>query len=74
MTVSGGFEFPEAAFAAISHVKAAAPPRKTKKRRSADAVRSLSDLSAGDYVVHATHGIGQFEGIVKREVMGVVKD
>ena len=74
MTVSGGFEFPEAVFAAISHVKAAAPPRKTKKRRSADAVRSLSDLSAGDYVVHATHGIGQFEGIVKREVMGVVKD
>ena len=28
----------------------------------------------GDYVVHVSHGIGIFEGIVKRDIHGVVKD
>lgn len=74
MTVSAGFEYPAAKIAVFSHARAAAPPRRLKKRRAADAVRSLSDLSAGDYVVHAAHGIGIFEGIVKREVQGVAKD
>ena len=31
-------------------------------------------MTRGDYVVHAAHGIGVFEGIVKREVLGVPKD
>ena len=28
----------------------------------------------GDYAVHVSHGIGIFEGIVKRDIHGVVKD
>ncbi len=74
LTISAGFEYPADKVAVISHARAAAPPRRVKKRRAADAIRSLSDLSEGDYVVHATHGIGVFSGIVKREVLGVVKD
>ncbi|MEG2174170.1 MAG: transcription-repair coupling factor [Oscillospiraceae bacterium] len=76
MTLSGGFEYPMINVAVISHARSVAPPRRIKKARrtAADAVRSLSDLTAGDHVVHATHGIGVFEGIVKREVMGVTKD
>ncbi|MEG1773920.1 MAG: CarD family transcriptional regulator, partial [Oscillospiraceae bacterium] len=74
MVLSSGFEYPAAHAAAIAHARSAAPPRKIKKRRAADAIRSLSDLTVGDYVVHATHGIGVFEGIVKRDVFGVTKD
>jgi len=31
-------------------------------------------LAAGDYLVHPEHGIGRFEGIKSREVLGVVRD
>jgi len=72
-TVSAGFEYPSARIAVISHARAAAP-RRVKKRRAGDAVRSLADLSEGDTVVHAAHGIGVFTGIVKKEVGGVQKD
>lgn len=74
LTISAGFEYPDAKAAVISHARAAAPPKRVKKRRASDAIRSLSDLSEGNYVVHATHGIGVFSGIVKREVLGVAKD
>ncbi|PWM23201.1 MAG: transcription-repair coupling factor [Oscillospiraceae bacterium] len=74
LTLSAGFEYPAAKAAVIGHARAAAPARKLKKRRATDAIRSLSDLTRGDYVVHAAHGIGVFEGIVKREVLGVPKD
>ena len=72
-TISAGFEYPQAKIAVISHAHAAAP-RRVKKRRAQDAIRSLSDLREGDYVVHATHGIGIFSGIVKKTVQGVQKD
>jgi len=74
LTLSAGFEYPAAKAAVIGHARAAAPARKLKKRRATDAIRSLSDLTRGDYVVHAAHGIGVFEGIVKREVLGIPKD
>lgn len=75
LTVSAGFEYPDEKIAVISHARAAAPPKRLKhRRRAGDAIRSLSDLTEGDYVVHATHGIGVFSGIVKREVLGVTKD
>ena len=73
MTISAGFEYPDAKVAVISHARAAAP-RRVKKRRAGDAIRSLSDLTEGDYVVHAAHGIGIFSGVVKKDVLGVTKD
>ena len=37
-------------------------------------IESCADLSVGDYVVHETHGIGRFAGIVKMQVDGFDKD
>ena len=34
----------------------------------------MPSLTPGDYVVHATHGIGIFEGIHKIDMQGVTKD
>lgn len=52
--------------------------RKPKKRSSADFREAekvtLSDLKIGDYVVHRTHGIGQYIGINTIKADGITKD
>ena len=37
-------------------------------------IRSFSDLSFGDYVVHETYGIGIYQGIVNMEDNGIARD
>lgn len=74
--LSAGFELPAEKFFLMSYGQTAYRP--AKKRRSApkggQAIYSLSELSAGDYVVHTVHGIGVFGGIRKIETHGVTKD
>jgi len=73
--LSGGFEIPELKFALITHGRVTAKTVKRKKsKKPGEQIRSLSDIVTGDYVVHASHGIGVFEGVVKREIHGVTKD
>ncbi|MBP1737210.1 MAG: transcription-repair coupling factor [Oscillospiraceae bacterium] len=74
--LSAGFEYPGAGFAVLTEGQPPAPGR--KKRPRADSGRqkleSYADLSVGDLVVHETHGIGRFAGMVKMPVDGVEKD
>ncbi len=42
-----------------------------RKRQSAG---FFEDLHAGNYVVHHQHGVGQYEGMVKRTIGGVERD
>ena len=35
---------------------------------------SLDEISKGDYIVHAIHGIGVFDGIKTMNMSGVIKD
>jgi len=37
-------------------------------------IKSFSDISKGDYVVHDSHGIGKFIGIEQLTVQGMIKD
>ncbi len=37
-------------------------------------LKDLRNLSAGDYVVHAEHGIGRYQGLVHKTVSGVTVD
>ncbi len=75
---SSGFEYPAHRLAAITYGRAAQSLGRKKPRRHRDkrgkAILDIADLTAGDYVVHATHGIGIYEGITKKEVQGLVKD
>ena len=48
-------------------------PRK-KKLDSASKIRNFTDLDIGDYVVHQTHGIGEYVGLDTLEVDGCRKD
>lgn len=42
--------------------------------RSAEVIRSYDELKPGDYIVHASYGVGQFVGIETREVQSVKRD
>ena len=75
-----GFEYPAAKLAVITWGRGASySGRKSGKKikarykKGAD-IQSLSELSTGDYVVHITHGIGLFGGIVKLNTEGVNRD
>ncbi|MBR7033591.1 MAG: transcription-repair coupling factor [Clostridia bacterium] len=57
--------------------KRAVMKRKLKKKiakGSAEAITSYADLEVGDFVVHASYGIGQFKGIENLTVGGVSRD
>ncbi|MBQ4100585.1 MAG: transcription-repair coupling factor, partial [Oscillospiraceae bacterium] len=74
-TISGGFEYQNAGISVFTHAKTFNLSKKAKKRKKSDEmIRSLADLSVGDFVVHISHGIGVFDGIQKLEIQGVIKD
>lgn len=47
---------------------------RAKKLDEHHILTSFRDLKAGDYVVHADHGIGQYQGLVTLEVGGITGD
>jgi len=67
-------EYPEIKFAIYSHASSAPSDKKSKKPRGFNGICSLDEIVKGDYVVHATHGIGVFEGIHNIEFQGIRKD
>lgn len=74
-SLSAGFEYPSSGFCLVTHSQVSNVIRKKKQSRSKNkAVFSLAELSVGDYVVHTSHGIGQFDGIHKIDMHGIVKD
>ena len=74
-SMSAGMEYPDIKLAVISQAKTVAQSGRRKPRpKEGKKLRDISDLTPGDYVVHTAHGIGVFEGIVKRDIQGVVKD
>lgn len=75
-SLSAGIEYSQLKFALISqgHIRTTSKKIRGKKNKAAKAVSGLEELTNGDYVVHATHGIGQFGGIRKLEIQGIVKD
>ncbi len=74
--VSAGFGYQGLSFELFSiSRKSSASGRKIKKRFSGGkGIASLEELSRGDYVVHAVHGIGIFDGIKTMRVEGKIKD
>ena len=76
-TFSSGFAYPELKFTLFSHRRAGASTELKKARRrfkQGKAISALSDLERGDYVVHALHGIGIYDGIKTMTVDGKTKD
>lgn len=75
--LSAGMEFPDDRYVVISDadIFTQAKHRRTRTSRSdASPIRAFSDISAGDYVVHENHGIGQFIGIEQLCIQESKKD
>ncbi|MFC4558558.1 transcription-repair coupling factor [Virgibacillus kekensis] len=49
-------------------------PRKKQKISNAERIKNYQELKVGDYVVHASHGIGKYLGIETLEVNDLHKD
>ncbi|WP_241432122.1 transcription-repair coupling factor [Ilumatobacter nonamiensis] len=48
--------------------------RKARSRKRGETASTFEDLKTGSYVVHHQHGVGQYEGMVKRAIGGVERD
>ena len=71
-----GFVAPELGVAVLGE-REIAGRRRAHRRTSRVAIRpreQYADLVEGDYVVHYRHGIGRFEGLVTRTMVGVERD
>ncbi|MCL2077156.1 MAG: transcription-repair coupling factor [Oscillospiraceae bacterium] len=85
-TVGAGYEYGDAKCVMLSLAKVSAGVnsasarlsgggiQKSRKKRKGEEIRSLTDISAGDYVVHQNYGIGIFEGVTKLTNDDVSKD
>lgn len=70
-----GFETDDVALISEQDVLGDRLVRKARRSRKADNfLREASALSPGDYVVHASHGIGQFVGLETVKVSGAAHD
>lgn len=72
--ISFGFEYPGVNFSVFTYRAQVLQKRKAARKTSRNAFNSLTELHRGEYVVHAAHGIGIFEGINTLEASGTVKD
>ena len=73
--LSDGIEIPLLRFSLITHRHIAAESKKHRPRpKNGREIGSLDELKRGDYVVHASHGIGIFDGINRIANDGITKD
>ena len=75
--LSGGMDYPDLKLAVLTEgqITGAIGRKKTVKAiKNKDKLGSYADLSPGDLVVHAHHGIGRFVGMSKMVLDGVEKD
>ncbi len=77
-SLSKGFQFPEEKLCYISDSDVFGQRQRSRRRKrrigGGTALTDLSDLSKGDFVVHESHGIGRFQGIVQLTVLEEKKD
>ncbi|MDO4270416.1 MAG: transcription-repair coupling factor [Eubacteriales bacterium] len=74
-TLSAGFEYPDLGLVVMTEGQVLARRRKAAvKRSNRDRVKSFTDLTPGDLVVHEHHGIGRFIGMERMTVDGGARD
>lgn len=76
-SLNSSFEYPSIGLVIISDREIFRSPgkiRRTRKKSKGLKINLFTDLNPGDYVVHQTHGIGQYVGIEKLTVDNITKD
>ena len=73
--LSSGFEIPMCKLQLITHRHISSEGKSLRRKyKDGKQINSLEELTRGDYVVHATHGIGIFDGINQIKNAGITKD
>ena len=76
--LSNGFYFADEKLVLVTEREIFHKKVKRRARAShvsnAERLKDYNELEKGDYVVHQTHGIGQFKGIETIEIKGVHRD
>ncbi|GEN55342.1 transcription-repair coupling factor [Halobacillus faecis] len=76
--ISHGFEWPMHKLAVMTEnelfKKRTAKPKRKQKMSNAERIKNYQELKVGDYVVHASHGIGKYLGIETLKMAGNHKD
>ena len=74
-TLERGFEYPSVKTVVVTDGEPSAKKKPQRKPKDAkDAIKSFDEISIGDYVVHRSHGVGQYVGINQLTVQGVTRD
>ncbi|MGI6777322.1 MAG: transcription-repair coupling factor [Acetivibrionales bacterium] len=76
-SLNNGFEYPSAKFVLITDKEVFGREkrqRKTHKKSKDKKINLFTDLAPGDYVVHQSHGIGQYIGIENLLVDNMKRD
>ncbi len=75
-SLSSGFSYPREKLYVFTYSRVY--QSKTKRRntgfKARDTIHSLDELKKGDYIVHAVHGIGIFDGVTQLEANKIIKD
>ncbi|WP_226585915.1 transcription-repair coupling factor [Halobacillus litoralis] len=76
--ISSGFEWPMHQMAVLTEnelfKKRTAKPKRKQKMSNAERIKNYQELKVGDYIVHASHGIGKYLGIETLKMAGNHKD
>jgi transcription-repair coupling factor (superfamily II helicase) len=75
-SIENGFHIPELRMRVVGDREIfGTPPKRVKLRAVKEGVPvTLADLSVGDYVVHAVHGISRYHGLRSETVLGATQD
>ena len=77
-SLPAGMEYPEAKLAILTEGQLLTQPKRKVRQRKKDTsrqkLRSFTDLTPGDLVVHEFHGIGKYICMEQMKLDGVVKD
>jgi len=72
--VQRGIVAPAARLALFAEADLTGRRRQRRPPRPPAAAGTFDDLTPGDHVVHHVHGIGRYEGLVRRSIGGVERD
>lgn len=75
--LSEGFRFPEGRLVLLAEEDLFGPKLQTssqQRKKLKNVISSFSQLNKGDPVVHATHGVGIFRGLIRLNLTGVESD
>ncbi len=75
--LSSGFDLPEEKLHLLSEIELFGEKRLSKRRRQPAAEAeplSFQELAAGDIIVHRTHGLGSYAGLINMTVNGIPGD